>query len=208
MYKIYVNETPVFLTDKENAEMFAQKKGNHLVARYAGQRKILLSYVDMLEKNRSFDSVVLYSDDVEQLYRDFTSYFLVVEAAGGLVFNEEGALLMIFRKGHWDLPKGKMDEGETIEEAAVREVEEETGVGQIQLKGFFQKTYHFYREKDNKRAIKLSHWYLMKAPKQPLTPQIEEDIQEAIWIKIDDFLAQDVPVYKNVLDLLHQYQRK
>ena len=206
MYKIFINSVPLYLTNKADAETLAQQKGNNLLARYVGKPKILLSYADMLEKGSDFDTVIIYSADVEQLFRDFTNHYEIIEAAGGLVFNENDELLMIFRRGYWDLPKGKAEKGEGIEETAVREVEEETGIQNIELGQFFQKTYHFYRTKSNKRALKLSHWYIMKAPKQTLIPQTEEDIDKAIWIKIEDFEQQKDPIYGNIMDLIQQFQ--
>jgi 8-oxo-dGTP pyrophosphatase MutT (NUDIX family) len=105
-------------------------------------------------------------------------------AAGGLVQNEAGELLMIFRRGKWDLPKGKLDEGETIAECAVREVQEETGVQNIQIGQFVGITLHEYFDKYVQAdVIKESHWYLMKASNsEVLTPQTEEDITAIKWV--------------------------
>lgn len=206
MYKIYINETPIWLTEKEQAKALGQSVGNHLIARYAGKAKTLLNYADMLEKGGDFDSIILYSDDLQQLYDDFFNHYLIVEASGGLVFNEKEELLMIFRRGHWDLPKGKIEAGESIEVAAVREVEEETGIHSVQLDRFFQKTYHFYRTRENMRAIKLTHWFLMKAPQQMLTPQTEEDIELAQWSDLNQFDQFAKPIYGNIFDLIKRYQ--
>src|SRR6185369_1375331 len=104
-------------------------------------------------------------------------------AAGGLVTNDNNQLLMIFRRGKWDLPKGKLDKGETIEECAVREVEEETGLKNVQLGALIGITYHEYFDRWlKKQAIKESHWYKMKVSGETtLIPQMEEDITEITW---------------------------
>lgn len=128
-------------------------------------------------------------------------------AAGGLVTNEKGKLLMIFRRGKWDLPKGKLDEGESIEECAIREVKEETGLIQLTLIKSLGITYHEYFDKYSQRdVIKESHWFEMKADSsQKLVPQTEEDIEQILWAgkkKIEKCLANS---YKNIVEIVHKY---
>lgn len=113
--------------------------------------------------------------------------FQIIRAAGGLIFNEKGEALFIFRRGKWDLPKGKLDEDESLEECAVREVEEETGLKNIVLKKFLITTYHTYQEK-GRQILKESHWYHMEVKgKQRLTPQTEEDITDIRWAKASEW---------------------
>lgn len=202
MYKIYINETPLYLIEDKLVTKFAQKKGDHLIARYSGKPKTLLNYVDMLEKGSSFDSVILYHQDINRLFEEFVAHFLILEAAGGLVLNPARQLLMIFRRGFWDLPKGKIDEGEVPPAAAIREVEEETGIKNIVLGDFLQKSYHTYKDKTGTRILKLTHWYLMEAPDQLLIPQQEEDIEQAVWVNVPDFIQKEEKIYGNIKDLL------
>jgi ADP-ribose pyrophosphatase YjhB (NUDIX family) len=125
-------------------------------------------------------------------------------AAGGLVFNEKNELLMIFRHGKWDLPKGKLNAGESIENCAVREVEEETGVTNIQLKKLIGKTYHEYFDKwVEADVIKEICWYLMKVTdSKVLTPQTEEDIEEVIWA--DERMIEQCleNTYPNIIEII------
>ena len=101
--------------------------------------------------------------------------------------NEKGEILFMFRRGKWDLPKGKLDPGETLEECALREVEEETGVGQLNIKKFLLTTLHEYEEL-GKVIEKKTHWYYMQSNSyQPLVPQTEEDITELKWFGTGDF---------------------
>jgi 8-oxo-dGTP pyrophosphatase MutT (NUDIX family) len=129
-------------------------------------------------------------------------------AAGGLVFNEKNELLMIFRRGFWDLPKGKLDKGETIESCAVREVEEETGIKNIELGKFAGITKHQYFDKHiNEEVMKESHWFVMNiSGKQKLIPQTEEDITEIRWVKKSELKIYLNKSYKNIVEIVEKYQ--
>jgi ADP-ribose pyrophosphatase YjhB (NUDIX family) len=121
-----------------------------------------------------------------------------IVAAGGIVENEKGELLMIFRKQHWDLPKGKLDEGETIEECAVREVEEETGLQNVELGELIDITLHRYEE-NNASVTKKTYWYKMNASSDnKLTPQVEEDIHEIKWVKKNELHSYLENTYLNI----------
>ena len=128
-----------------------------------------------------------------------------IVAAGGLVYNESNELLMIFRRGKWDLPKGKLDEGESIPDCAIREVKEETGLTAIILGEFIRTTHHQYFDKWlNETVIKETHWYRMSATSnQPLTPQTEEDIESIRWVT-----TQELPVllensYETIVEVVN-----
>lgn len=129
-------------------------------------------------------------------------------AAGGLVTNEHNKLLMIFRRGKWDLPKGKLDEGETIEACAVREVEEETGINNVELGALVGLTYHEYFDRFvNDEAIKETHWYAMKVKGNPTpTPQAEEHIEKIIWA--DDAAIKEClqNSYQNIVDIIAKFK--
>lgn len=130
---------------------------------------------------------------------------LIIKAAGGLVINERDELLMIYRKGHWDLPKGKLDEGETLEACAVREVEEETGLQNVQLKKLIGSTNHEYVE-NNTSINKETHWYLMQVSgEQQLIPQVEEDITNIRWIHFNDLDIYLNNSYDNIRYIVNQY---
>lgn len=127
---------------------------------------------------------------------------MIIQAGGGLVENEKGEVLFMFRKGKWDLPKGKLDPGETLEACALREVEEETGVGRLELKKFLLVTEHAYEEKGIP-ILKITHWYQMKTDShQSLIPQAEEEISELRWIGPADFKIVLRNTYPSILDVL------
>lgn len=126
----------------------------------------------------------------------------VIIAGGGLLLNENNELLMIFRRGFWDLPKGKLDDGETIEACALREVEEETGVGNLVSGGLLGITRHQYFDPYIKEeVIKETHWYSMNVKGSPaLIPQTEEDITDIRWVPL-----QDVPaLLENSFDTIRE----
>jgi hypothetical protein len=124
MYKVFFNDRTVFFGNKPE-KFFNFKSG--LYYRYDGPKdlRIMVDAFYTLDKVKSF---FLYHENTDKLWQDFTSCFRIIEAAGGLVWNPRGEILFIYRRGKWDLPKGKVDVGEEINEAAVREVKEECGL--------------------------------------------------------------------------------
>ena len=127
---------------------------------------------------------------------------ILIKAAGGLVINKNGEILFMFRRGKWDLPKGKLDPGESLESCAKREVIEETGVSQLELVRFLLITEHEYEDRGD-LILKETHWWLMKTNgNQPLIPQREEDITELKWIEPPDLKMVQQNTYPGILDVL------
>jgi len=105
----------------------------------------------------------------------------VLQAAGGLVLNEAREVLLIHRLGMWDLPKGKIEKGERVEEAAIREICEETGLNHVTLHNALCTTWHIYPHK-NKLVLKETFWFLASTNSHiALQPQAEEHIELAVW---------------------------
>lgn len=205
MYKIYINDIPFILSADMSLSQQVPGDKNHIVARYNGSPKIFLNYADMLEKGRQLESITIFAEDMEQLRADFLSNFKLIEAAGGCVFNAQNELLVIYRRGSWDLPKGKIDSGETPAQAAVREVEEETGIGEIVLGDFLCHTYHTYRDFKERRILKKTYWYRMQTIQTILVPQTEEDIEIAEWVEPTTFLKRaQLPVYRSIKEVIEQ----
>lgn len=129
-------------------------------------------------------------------------------AAGGLVTNEKQELLMMFRRGKWDLPKGKLDEGESLETCAVREVEEETGIRKLELENLIGITYHEYFDKySNEDVIKETHWFAMKTTGKPkLIPQTEEDIEKIIWADEEALQECLKNTYPNIEEIIAKFK--
>ena len=202
MYKIYVNDRPVLLVESGGVPAIeGLNEPDHYLGLYQGKKKQLFQYLDLLDKNPDAKQVVLFSPNLESLWEDFQSCFKILEAAGGLVENEAGETLVFFRRGFWDLPKGKIDPGETPEEAAVREVQEETGIQNIDLGPLITTTWHTYRMKD-KRILKKTYWYKMDTSDTELVPQTEEDIEEIKWVKLEEWLKSEPKMYRSLLEVV------
>lgn len=126
----------------------------------------------------------------------------MIKAAGGLVKNEAGEYLFIFRNGKWDLPKGKIEKGESIKEAAVREVEEECGITVSKLGKEICKTYHVYTLK-GEVVLKKTYWFKMKcAGSEKLKPQKEEGITDVRWFKKGHVEAIEKNTFPSIMDVL------
>ena len=129
----------------------------------------------------------------------------IIIAAGGLVQNSKGEMLLIYRRGFWDLPKGKLDAGESIPDCAIREVQEETGIQTLELGQFICTTTHHYFDKwINKDAEKHTHWYAMLSlENETLVPQTEEDIEKIEWVpreQLPQYLLQTYPTIRSVFE--------
>lgn len=198
MYKIYINGTRLVLMPSGLLTDSDRNTDVQMVTRYPGQRRYLLNYIDMLEKGRPLEQLIIHSSDYDALRRDWKVTCPTVKAAGGLIVNADHKVLFIYRRGHWDLPKGKMEKGESKRETAVREVIEETGVQGVTITQKLLTTRHLYRGKSGKRFVKKSHWYLMLADHQDLVPQLEEDIVRAEWMTLDQWRQQPEPTYDNI----------
>lgn len=140
--------------------------------------------------------------DIEALFSDFKSLFKIVEAAGGRVKNEGGQILFIHRLGKWDLPKGKIEIGEDKRTAAIREVEEECGISKLEIVKQLQTTYHIYEYKGD-LILKPTYWFSMTCNDDgELIPQVEENIEKAIWVDSIDFKEQLSNTYASLKTII------
>lgn len=167
--------------------------------------KSTLKKIKLIESDAQSGTYILSSNSYKKLKQKFKSHYVIVDAAGGLVINEHNEGLFIYKRGKWDLPKGKLESTESLKEAALREVKEETGVSQLKLGQSICKTKHTYKTKSGKRAIKRSYWYIMYAPKQKVVPQEEEDIEIVQWIDLKKFATNYKSLYQNLVKVLKKY---
>ena len=161
------------------------------------------------DSNQSTDRIVyLYiHPDIRKVFKKILSTTKIIKAAGGLVKNGNGEYLFIHRLGKWDLPKGKVEEGEKMKEAALREVEEECGIKIVYLGKKLAATYHTYYMR-NRFVLKQTKWYEMGVNKIPkLTPQLEEDIDKAEWLKASELKKVKDNTYPLILEIVDEIKK-
>jgi len=195
IYKIYMNQSLLILADftphiKENVQTI-------------GLQDIDLEKLFMESSKLQEKTIYLYiHENFQKVFKNIISTTRIIKAAGGLVKNGNGEYLFIHRLGKWDLPKGKVEEGEKMKEAAKREVEEECGVKINYLGKKVATSYHTYYMR-GKFVLKQTKWYDMGVNKIPkLTPQLEEDIDAAEWLKVSELKKVKDNTYPLIYDIV------
>uniref|UniRef100_UPI0040484C87 NUDIX hydrolase n=1 Tax=Flavobacterium sp. TaxID=239 RepID=UPI0040484C87 len=189
MYKVFVNDKPLFLTNQ------VQKETDF--------KLFLLESVDIKKLivkifQNKIQKAFLYHPDEKLIMKTLRAKLPVEKAGGGLVYNAKGEVLFIFRNGKWDLPKGGTEKNETIEETAMREVEEETGVNGLSIKEKLQKTYHIFK-RNSRYKLKITQWFEMQTNFEGITEgQAEEGIERVEWIHPKDIPTLLENSYENI----------
>ncbi len=173
MYKVFVNDKPIILTT--------------IVEQETGFKNYLLNTVNIGKvikelNTTSLKEVRLIHKNKDKLLKKFLKKLPNVVAGGGKVYNDKGDILFIYRNDKWDLPKGKAEERESIEDTAIREVTEETGVSGLEIVKPLETTYHIFK-RNGQHRIKVTYWFEMKSTfNGNLYPQIEEGITKVEWL--------------------------
>ena len=195
MYIIFIGDTPIYLTENIN---FSNKNN------FFFSDKILIEELLELAKSKDFESLYLYHSDIKLLWKEFKGFFKIEKAAGGLVRNEFNEVLFIYRFEKWDLPKGKIEKGEKKKIAAIREVEEESGISNLEIVSKLPKTYHVFQRK-GEETLKITHWYKMRASfNGVLVPQLEEGITDVVFKNTNEIKVALNNSYGNI-QLLFKY---
>ena len=162
-----------------------------------------VNFEDLIKKieKKEITNVVLYSKNESKLLKRLHKLLPVVVAGGGLVLNQDNDFLFIHRNGKWDLPKGKAEKGESIEQTSIREVEEETGVRRLEITNYLGHTYHTFSRK-GKVKLKLTHWFIMETDfNKKLKPQKKEGIDKAVWLNKEMATIALKESYANIREL-------
>lgn len=201
MYKVFFNESCLCLTVPNELNNKTYTNTNILLYRDFDQ---IEKWVSDAENYLAPANVIFMYSEPEELWKKFKTLFKNIDAAGGLVKNEMNELLFIYRKGKWDLPKGKVDKGEKPCDTALREVYEETGLTDIKIERELIKTYHIYRH-NNELILKKIHWFLINNRGScNFRIQTEEHIEKASWFKrndLDNILGNTYGSIKDVFDV-------
>ena len=201
MYKVFINDKPLIFCSKStdlscyDDHMLIDCKDGFTYKKF----------VSITFENPSREYFIIQLDNYNEVFQLFFEEFINVDAAGGVVQNQNDEILMIYRNSCWDLPKGKVEEGESIRLAAVREVEEECGLVGPEIIDEFSSTYHTYERKDIK-YLKRTYWYSMKYEKEhALVPQSEEGITIAEWVNKKDLQNYIINTYGSIKSVISDF---
>ncbi len=197
MYKVFFKDRTVFLC---NSCSNRQNTKSERFMMYENKNE-LFREINIFIKDDSINSLTIKSEDLSKLWKDFLGFFKLINAAGGLVSNDRNDLLLIRRNEVWDLPKGKAEKNESIEETALREVSEECGIENIRIISHIVSTYHSY-ELNGDMILKKTSWYRMSqhGNEKPV-PQTNEGITEIKWVassELSVFLKDTFPSIRDV----------
>ncbi len=198
---IYYNDKQLILsTDKEEYINDHPDAGQYVF--FSGATPNSFNQAIQQLERPGVNGVIIEDATADSLLAQLDAMYHTIDAGGGLVYNERGEILMIFRRGKWDLPKGKLDDGENIASCALREVMEETGLVQVSLGEKIGETYHIYTQK-GEHILKRSTWYKMQGTSaDKLKPQKEEDILDARWVGKNDLPPIAARSYALVREIL------
>ncbi|WP_430611868.1 NUDIX hydrolase [Flavobacterium sp. JP2137] len=189
MYKVFVNDKPLFLTN----EIVKETDFQLFLLDSVDIDKIIIKYFQ-----NKIQKAFLYHPNEKEILKKIKEKIPVQKAGGGLVYNAKGEILFILRNGKWDLPKGGIEKNEEIEQTAIREVEEETGVTGLEITKKLQKTYHVFK-RNGKYKLKITHWFEMKTDFDgTAVGQIEEGIEEVAWLNKLQVKAAMENSYENI----------
>lgn len=199
--KIYINDKPLILTT--SAKAYIEKHtGADSYRELEGANKANFKEAVRLLDKVNIKGVLIEDPSAEELQKVLYSIYKPVYAGGGVVLNEQGAVLLIYRRGKWDLPKGKQDDGEDIEACSLREVVEETGLKKVKLGDKICDTYHVYTQ-NNKNLLKCTAWYKMEGTvKDNPVPQEDEGIEEVKWVEEQDLAPLVYRSYAAIREVL------
>ncbi|WP_370896907.1 NUDIX hydrolase [Chryseobacterium gossypii] len=197
MYKVFVNEKKLLLS----------KQPEELEKRLSYESFTTLEIALDLLENTSVRELNVFGENIDEIWTEFQKLFRIIEAAGGVVNGPNGDILFIKRLGRWDLPKGKMEKGESREESAVREIEEETGLKNVKLVRFINTTYHVYVERNGDKVLKCTHWFEMSFNGEDTSkPQAEEGITEVAWKNTRQIEEEVFPsTFKNIRLIIKEF---
>ena len=191
MYKVFFNQKPIILT---TSFVVQTEESPVFFIKFTSKKNIIAAL-----KSKKVSTLYLYHPKEKKLMEMFLGLFKIIEAAGGIVeHSDSGKYLFIFRNKKWDLPKGRIEKDETVRDAAIREVEEETGVEGVEIIKPLPTTFHIFN-RNGKYRLKKTYWYMMKTHfTDTLIPQEKEGIQKAEWKTKEEVPLLFKNAYENI----------
>lgn len=200
-FKVFIKDKLILFTENTNVPMMDK---NVQFYRYQGMDKLVLEFEHFIRTKKIKTLVVHRKKNVDKLFKSFIGRFKLTRAAGGAVISKKDEVLMIFRHGRWDLPKGKKNAGERNRETAIREVMEETGFQKLEINKKLSVTYHFYRRNKN-LIVKKTHWFLMNAKRnQEMIPALEEGIEKVKWVPFEKAKKKSSKTFRSITEVLEK----
>ncbi|MBL7884973.1 MAG: NUDIX domain-containing protein [Bacteroidia bacterium] len=198
MIKVFFGNKRIYLIDSKSD----YKANKSAILEHVNSKEMLEKVFAKFMDEQLLDELYILGDKKNQVYNWFSSLFKNIAAAGGLVSNGNEEWLFIFRNGKWDLPKGKIEKNEKIEEAAIREVEEECGIAKLKIVKALNDTYHIYYLEE-KLVLKKTYWFEMICKDESaLVPQLEEGITDVKWLKKKDLKQVVANTYESIIDVI------
>ena len=184
----------------------ARDSSEHLLVREVRRREDITAALDAWRSKPHATALVLHGEDADAVWEMFSGLYVFVQAAGGCATDERKRLLMIHRLGVWDLPKGKVEEGESVDAGALREVREECGLKRVELVKRLCGTWHTY-ERKGRQHLKRTDWYLMRGTNtEELVAQGEEDISEVRWVDAQEVKAMKAGTYPSLRKVIEAWE--
>jgi len=200
MYRVFLNERVILISEIINT---GEHASDILTVKVTDRHGISKAVDHFLSDMRIRQLNLIAGIPVEESWNLFRSLFVNLDASGGIVKRINGDILVIYRMGKWDLPKGKSEKGEDLRDTALREVREETGLTSLGIIGEYSPTYHIYQDRKGKTILKTNHWFeMVYSGNEEPAPQLEEDITEVRWFPPDQCQEVMKNTYSSLLSVI------
>jgi ADP-ribose pyrophosphatase YjhB (NUDIX family) len=204
-YTVFLNEKTVLICQDFS---ISENRAYEMIVDFTGKSSLVKAYKHFCQDADCVNLIIKTDNNFLEACKSFNKMFIRIEAAGGIVRNQNEEYLFIKRLGVWDLPKGKLNNKEPVHVGALREVTEETGLFNLDIIKQLPSTYHIYTDRKGREILKETYWFEMFSKEdQKLVPQLEEDITEVKWFSASDLNIALQNTYASLRQLLENYRK-
>jgi ADP-ribose pyrophosphatase YjhB (NUDIX family) len=204
-YIVFLNDRKVSISPDAD---ITEARSSEKIHEYTGEYALTKAYSRFFQDQDCVNLVIKTGNDFDEVCKIFNKMFTRIEAAGGIVRNPQEEYLFIKRLGVWDLPKGKLHKKEALQDGALREVTEETGLTNLTIAKQLPSTFHIYTDRKGREILKETYWFEMLCMEdQTLVPQLEEDITEVKWFNANQLNIPLQNTYASLRQLLENYRK-